>query len=106
MLAALALALGLGGAPAQGEPAAVVVHSVCDLSQEFTFYIDGRFHRQYLEGVGRDARNWGSLHRLDLENVNLLVLTGAHWLGPVTPLGGLGFMVGWVLVAVAAFRRQ
>lgn len=36
----------------------------------------------------------------------LLVLTGAHWLGPVTPLGGLGFMVGWVLVAVAAFRRQ
>ena len=52
------------------------VHSVCDLSQEFTFYMDGRFHRQYLAGVGRDARNWGSLARLDLSNANLLVLTG------------------------------
>jgi hypothetical protein len=32
------------------------VHSICDLSQEFTFYMDGRFHTQYLKDVGRDAR--------------------------------------------------
>jgi hypothetical protein len=51
------------------------IHSVCDISQEFSFYMDGRFHRQYLDGLGPDARNWGSLHRLDLSNVNLLVLT-------------------------------
>ena len=50
------------------------VHSISDLSQEFTFYMDGRFHAQYLKGVGRDARNWGSLHRLDLSNTNLLLL--------------------------------
>lgn len=51
------------------------VHSVSDLSQEFTFYMDGRFHAQYLKDVGRDVRNWGSLHRLDLSNTNLLVLS-------------------------------
>lgn len=28
----------------------------------------------------------------------------ARWLGPVTPLGGLGFLAGWILVAVAAVR--
>nr|WP_245725882.1 DUF423 domain-containing protein [Marinobacter mobilis] len=36
----------------------------------------------------------------------LLVLTGAHWLGPVTPLGGLCFMVGWILVVIAGIRRR
>ncbi len=55
-----------------------VVHSVCDISQEFTFYMDGRFHRQYLEEVGKDQRNWGTLSKLDLSNVNLLVLTGGN----------------------------
>lgn len=64
MLATLALV--------QANP--IVVHSVSDISHEFTFYMDGRFHRQYLEGVGADARNWGSLHKLDLSNVNLLVI--------------------------------
>lgn len=59
----------------------VLIHSVCDLSQQFSFYMDGRFHRQYLEQAGdgvrtRDARNWGSLSRLDLSNANLLVVTG------------------------------
>ncbi|MCB9919122.1 MAG: hypothetical protein H6832_12030 [Planctomycetes bacterium] len=47
---------------------------MCDISQEFTFYMDGRFFTQYLQGIAKDARNWGSLHRLDLHNVNLLVL--------------------------------
>lgn len=61
------------------------VHSICDLSQEFTFYMDGRFHRQYLAEVGQDARNWGSLSRLDLGNVNLLVLTGGHPSIPYAP---------------------
>lgn len=57
------------------QPARPVVHSISDISQEFTFYMDGRFHAQYLKDVGRDERNWGSLHRLDLSNANLLVLS-------------------------------
>lgn len=77
----LTLAL-LGTLSAQAPPP--VIHSVCDLSQSFTFYLDGRFHTQYLKEVGRDARNWGSLELLDLSNVNLLVLTGGD---PRLPYG-------------------
>ena len=32
-----------------------------------------------------------------------LALGGPRWLGPVTPLGGLCFIVGWALLAVPAF---
>ena len=35
----------------------------------------------------------------------LLVLTGLRWMGPVTPVGGIGFMVGWILVLMSGFRR-
>lgn len=32
-----------------------------------------------------------------------LSLTGMKWLGPITPLGGVAFMVGWGCLAIAAF---
>jgi uncharacterized membrane protein YgdD (TMEM256/DUF423 family) len=35
----------------------------------------------------------------------LLVLTGTKWLGAITPLGGLAFLLGWVLLAASAFAR-
>ncbi|WP_394192236.1 DUF423 domain-containing protein [Pseudoalteromonas atlantica] len=36
----------------------------------------------------------------------LLAVTGWKWLGPITPLGGLCFIVGWliILVQVARFK--
>lgn len=34
----------------------------------------------------------------------LLVMTGAKWLGAVTPLGGLALLAGWVCLAMAALR--
>lgn len=67
VLISLALALCSSMSP--------VVHSVTDVSQRFTFYMDGRFYRQYLKPEARDVRNWGSLSELDLSNVNLLILT-------------------------------
>lgn len=33
-----------------------------------------------------------------------LVLSGQRWLGAVTPLGGVCFLVGWALLAWTAFR--
>lgn len=33
-----------------------------------------------------------------------LALTGARWLGAVTPIGGACFLAGWAVVAVAATR--
>lgn len=34
----------------------------------------------------------------------LLALTGARWLGPVTPIGGLSFIVGWAMIVWAGLR--
>jgi uncharacterized membrane protein YgdD (TMEM256/DUF423 family) len=34
----------------------------------------------------------------------LVSITGARWLGAITPLGGAGFILGWVLLAVGALR--
>jgi uncharacterized membrane protein YgdD (TMEM256/DUF423 family) len=31
----------------------------------------------------------------------LLVLLNQRWLGAVTPIGGLGFIIGWILLAVS-----
>ena len=35
-----------------------------------------------------------------------LALGGPRWLGPITPLGGVGLMAGWLLVAFAAFAKR
>jgi len=35
-----------------------------------------------------------------------LALGGPRWLGPVTPLGGTLFIVGWLLLAAAALSQQ
>ena len=34
----------------------------------------------------------------------LLVLTGQRWLGAVTPIGGVAFLIGWALLAWTALR--
>lgn len=34
-----------------------------------------------------------------------LALSGVRVLGAITPLGGLGFLVGWLLFALAAWRQ-
>jgi len=35
-----------------------------------------------------------------------LALGGPRWLGPVTPLGGMALMIGWLFVAIAGFSRD
>jgi uncharacterized membrane protein YgdD (TMEM256/DUF423 family) len=34
-----------------------------------------------------------------------LTLTGISWLGAITPLGGLGFLAGWLVLAWGVWRR-
>lgn len=33
-----------------------------------------------------------------------LALGGPRWLGPITPLGGLCFMLGWIFIGIGALR--
>ncbi|MAJ69330.1 MAG: DUF423 domain-containing protein [Pseudomonadota bacterium] len=37
-------------------------------------------------------------------SIYLLVLTGQKWLGPVTPLGGLCLMLGWVALVISVMK--
>lgn len=35
-----------------------------------------------------------------------LTLGGPRWLWPVTPIGGFAFVIGWLLLAIAAWRGK
>ncbi|MFT7339309.1 MAG: uncharacterized membrane protein YgdD (TMEM256/DUF423 family) [Marinobacter maritimus] len=35
-----------------------------------------------------------------------LVLTDMRWVGPITPIGGVCFMIGWALLLAAGARHQ
>ena len=36
----------------------------------------------------------------------LLAITGLRWLGAITPIGGVAFITGWLLLAFAAARAR
>jgi uncharacterized membrane protein YgdD (TMEM256/DUF423 family) len=36
----------------------------------------------------------------------VLSLTGTRWLGAITPLGGVSFVVGWLCLVLAAWRGR
>jgi len=46
----------------------------------------------------------GSLYLLSVRS--LVGLEGWRWLGPITPLGGVCFMVGWLGLFVATVRNR
>ncbi|CAH0538925.1 DUF423 domain-containing protein [Vibrio marisflavi] len=35
-----------------------------------------------------------------------LALTGIHWFGPITPIGGVLFMIGWLMLILAAVKMK
>lgn len=35
-----------------------------------------------------------------------LVLTGQRWLGAITPIGGVAFILGWIALGIAAIRAR
>lgn len=46
----------------------------------------------------------GSLYLLS--TANLLGFTSINWLGPITPVGGLFFISGWILLGFAGLKRK
>ncbi len=51
-----------------------------------------------------DVAGWGFFLGSLIFSVSLyvLALTGIRWLGAITPFGGVGMLVGWVALAIAA----
>ncbi|GAA0133591.1 DUF423 domain-containing protein [Paenibacillus sp. YSY-4.3] len=36
----------------------------------------------------------------------MLAVTGWKWLGPITPLGGVSFIAGWLMLALSAWEQS
>ena len=36
----------------------------------------------------------------------LMTATGARWLGAITPIGGVAFIIGWIALAVGVWRAM
>lgn len=53
------------------------------------------------------AAGWAMVAGIVLFSGSLyaLALTGVRALGAITPLGGVGFLAGWLLLAVGAWRQ-
>jgi uncharacterized membrane protein YgdD (TMEM256/DUF423 family) len=111
VLAALAVALG-----------AFATHGLrgtLNATDLGTFEVGVRYHMYHalaLLGTAGAVARWGSASAfaagwffvagivLFSGSLYLLVLTGLRWLGAVTPVGGVAFLVGWGLLAWTALR--
>ena len=65
-----------------------------------------RFAGGFGTGLALHVAGWGFLIGVLLFSGSLYVLAlgGPRWLGPVTPLGGVAFIVGWAGLIWAALR--
>jgi uncharacterized membrane protein YgdD (TMEM256/DUF423 family) len=46
----------------------------------------------------------GSLYLLS--TAKLMGLTTVKWLGPITPIGGLFFIAGWIFLALSPIKKK
>jgi uncharacterized membrane protein YgdD (TMEM256/DUF423 family) len=108
----LAVGLGAFGAHALRERLDEHALSIYQTAVQYHFY-----HSLALLGVGllclwqpQSRLLWGSGSAFAFGilifsgSLYLLSITGIHWLGAITPVGGLGFMIGWLLLFLAAWR--
>ena len=108
-----AIGVGLGAFGAHGLKARVSPEMLAVFETGVRYHL---LHALGLLAVGWAAGRWpgswtqaaGVLMILGIllfsGSLYLMVLTGARWLGAITPLGGVAFIVSWLLLAVAAFR--
>jgi len=112
LLAALAVIAGALGSHALREVLSPKMMAVYQVAVQYHFYHAlGLLAVAGLANLVRDQRwvKWaGAAMLLGIllfsGSLYLLSLTGIHWLGAITPLGGLSFILAWVLLALAAFK--
>lgn len=109
------LGVALGAFGAHG------LKAVLDADMAATFETGARYQMYHALAlitagwIGRTARNawptwagWSFVAGILLFSGSLyvLALTGARWLGAITPLGGLAFIVGWGALAVGVWKEH
>jgi len=114
LCAALAVALGAFGAHALKGRLAPELLAVYHTAVQYHFYhafglvLVGLALGHWPESGWVRASGWSLLAGILLfsGSLYLLAFTGQRWLGAVTPVGGLAFMAGWVLLAVGAYKAS
>ncbi len=107
--AVLAVAFGAFGAHALKARIAPELMQVYKTGVEYHFYhalgliLVGMAAFHLPQSAWLRAAGWAMLAGIVLfsGSLYLLALTGLAWLGAITPLGGLGFIVAWGLFAAA-----
>lgn len=56
--------------------------------------------------IRRAAAFWLAGVLLFSGSLYFMALGGPRWLGPITPLGGLCFLIGWAMLAWTAAKRR
>jgi uncharacterized membrane protein YgdD (TMEM256/DUF423 family) len=110
--ALLAVALGAFGAHALKTRIAPELMAVYRTGVEYHFYhalgliLAGLAAFHLPESACLRSAGWAMLAGIVLfsGSLYLLALTGLPWLGAVTPVGGVAFLAGWLLFALAALR--
>lgn len=79
-----------------------LVHAVALLGLAALIHASGTSEQRYLGWV---ARCWVVGIILFSGSLYLLALGGPRILGPITPLGGLAFMLGWIFILIAGIKH-
>ncbi len=113
IVAAIGVALGAFGAHALKSRVTEDLLAVFEIGVRYQMY-----HAMALLAVGWAASRWpgiwitasGWLFTVGIlvfsGSLYLMTFSGARWLGAITPIGGLCFILGWTALAVTALRGR
>jgi len=80
-----------------------LLHAVALLALACLFAHAPAPHRRLLLWA---ARSWEIGLVLFSGSLYALALGGPRWLGPITPIGGLALIIGWLLLIATALRKS
>ncbi|GIU18920.1 MULTISPECIES: DUF423 domain-containing protein [unclassified Shewanella] len=109
----IAVALGAFGAHGLKNVAPPDLIAIFNLGVEYQFYhtfalIAVAFSGHWLKSRLLDWAGYLFIAGMVLfsGSLYLYALIGAKWTGPVTPMGGVCFLLGWLFIAVAVWRNR
>ncbi|WP_299803518.1 DUF423 domain-containing protein [uncultured Shewanella sp.] len=109
----IAVALGAFGAHGLKNVAPPELIAIFNLGVEYQFYhtfalIVVAFSGHWIKSRLLDWAGYLFIAGMILfsGSLYLYALIGAKWTGPVTPMGGVCFLLGWLFIAVAVWRNR
>jgi uncharacterized membrane protein YgdD (TMEM256/DUF423 family) len=111
LLALAAVAAGAFGAHALRERLSEDLLVIFETGARYHMYhalalLGAAWASQQWPGGYATAAGWSFILGIAIFSGSLYILSlsGVRWLGAITPIGGVAFMVGWICLALAAWR--